>query len=298
MGINTIPTSKEQSISDTKPILTGLSTQAVLSDTQPINPTKTSFGAESTLAIYRCKKNSRGFRLFWMLVGILCVLGPLAYTTWSYSNFLNSFGLSPAIQWSYPWILISCFFLALYSLFVFWRFLITESSIKLYEDKIVIKQRPFRSDVIPLKNIMGIATNSTQERLFGLPIINRFTIHLKISEGHFIKIGSPLCSLPELATQLKEKVYPLIFPFIQGDYRLSKWIPFGAVSLNQNSIKIYNQILPLEAVAGIELDSGFLIVSYHQIGSTKKNKVVQKKIPTARIFNLELFYQLIQSGGS
>jgi hypothetical protein len=171
------------------------------------------------------------------------------------------------------------------------------SSIKLFDDKLIISQRPFKFDTIPIRNIRGIATDSYQEHLFGIPIQNNFIIYLKLGQGQIIRIGRPFCSLQELATQLKIRVYPLITPFIQADYQLNKWVSFGTISMNKSTIQTGDLSIPVDKIAKIELDSGYLTLSYHQV-DTVKNTTVRKKIPTSKIYNLELFYQLIQSGGS
>jgi hypothetical protein len=299
LGIETNSNSIDIIKSDTKPILIGNVNQVTLSDTQPSRfPSPTSNALPAAIeAVYLCRPRSRVQRFSWMLVGVVCVLLPLIYTTSSYSFYSQEYGYLPAIQWSYPWILVSCFSLLVYSFLTIWQAISSLSRITVYENGITIFRSPGKPVFFAFRSISGITIESTRENFFGILVREKYTIGLRLENGKVIKIGRPFCGLAELSIQLREKIYPFISPAIEADLRQKRWVSFGAMKMNQAFVQIGRTIIPFKAISSIEVNSGILTICYHpaDAGKTKAQKI---QIPTRDIVNLELFLKFIQSGGS
>ena len=167
----------------------------------------------------------------------------------------------------------------------------------MYENGFVLSRKPNKNKQILFDNILGISTQAIDERLFGLTIRKRFSIYLYLDEGYSIRIRHPNCCLPDLSKVLKEKIYLRIVPLIKEEFKSNKWVSFGQLIVNNKAIRIDQKVLPIESISKIQVESGWLVIAFHDQDIPGKNKIKQVKVLTSNIQNLEVFLQIIQLGG-
>jgi hypothetical protein len=195
-----------------------------------------------------------------------------------------NFGPVAATLWSRPWFVLAFTALFVFLILAIYRLLLTRRYVAVHKRGVRLglsKQR-----TLLWAEIAGIATTSTQYQFFGRSMRTRNSAILYPNIGKSIHLDDSLQDLPNLLTHLKSQLYSRISPILQSDFNQGKWLHFGPISIQQNTIQIHKKQYIWSEVEQISVNRGKLII--------KANPKSIHSLPVSKIPNIELLLQIIQ----
>jgi hypothetical protein len=129
-----------------------------------------------------------------------------------------------------------------------------------------------------------------QPNLFGMRRSVRYRATIFPNLGKRIVIGGAYENLPECITRLKARLYPHLLSELKPTFMDGKWIYFGPVAIQRDTIRLYKTQLPWSEVKRVSVVKGDLVVELVDQSS--------RRIPAEQIPNFEILLQLIDQGVS
>jgi hypothetical protein len=248
------------------------------------NPTQKSLG--SMIAAYHYRSLSRREKLLYLALGLSAVGIPLAYGLMRYRQGYINHGELAAVIWSRPWFIVAVFALICWSLLIVHRLRLAGRYIAIHQKGIsIIVQQP---SVLRWEEISGIASGAFQPSLFGIRRSLRYQATIYPNIGKPIAVRGSFENLPECITRLKARLYPFLEAALKPLFVEGKWIYFGPVGLQRDTLRLHKLQIPWSEVKRISISKGDLVVELvdHSI----------KRIAVDQIPNIEILLQLIDQG--
>ncbi len=83
---------------------------------------------------------------------------------------------------------------------------------------------------------------------------------------------------------------------LESRLRDGSWLDFGEISINNATLRTAKLEIPLDDISKLTVDTGKLrILSQHDL-ENRKSVTRETQIPTHKILNLEILFQLTQAG--
>jgi hypothetical protein len=233
-----------------------------------------------------------GRGLWWtLLVGGLAVLAPLAYGFYRAQYAYAKYGPVAARFWSRPWYLLAgAAFLLLVILLVL-RARSSRRFVAVHQNG--LRLRLSRRGQYTWGQISGIASGALETRLLGKTLRTSYWAELFPSVDKPIRLDNSLEGLPELLTRIKANLYPRLMPAMRQAFQEGKRLYFGPLSVSKEDVRLEAKeppwrTIPWEQVEAVAVEAGMLEIK------TKESAKI--RLPVARVPNLELLLQIIQTG--
>ncbi len=243
------------------------------------------------IAVYRCRPfGGIGFKLL-LLWGGLSVLAPLGYGFYRAMYAYTKYGPVAARFWSRPWYLLAGVALLLFIILLGQRLRRARHLVAVHQNG--LRLHLSRRQELLWGHISGIAAGAVESRLLGKTLRLRHRAELYPAIGAPIRLDDGLENLPELITRIKANLYPRLLPDMRQAFKEGKRLYFGALSISPAELRLQKKgsqpiIIPWEEVEEVTVQAGVLVVK------AKDNAGI--RLPVARVPNLELLLQIIQSG--
>ena len=238
------------------------------------------------IATYRYRPLRWSEMLLYLGLGLLAIGIPLAYGFSRYRDGFNNHGELAAIIWSRPWFLLAVFALICCSLLIVHRLRLANRYIAIHQKGLFLAlQQVF---VLRWEEISGIATAAFQPNLFGIRRSVRYQAKIFPNLGKPIHINEAYNNLPECITRLKARLYPRLTNELKTIFLDGKWLYFGPVAIQRNSLQLHKKQIPWSEVSRVSVSKGFLVVELVDQSS--------KRIPVEHIPNIEILLQLLDQG--
>lgn len=251
-----------------------------------INLEKTKFG--TNLATFRVR--GIGWRDWWFffLPASLAVIILASYGVWRTIDALRNYGPAPALTWSQPWYLLATLLLLSIGIFAAYRIQRSYHQIKLYEFGLRIRFSPFSQKAYRWEHLGGIASAQIEEQLLGKPMRVVTQAYLYPNVGQPLSLDTQLSDLPRLILMIKEYLYPHLWPALCEDFQLGRWVYFGCLAVQKQTLRLEHRNLAWEDVSRVWVDKGHVVIDL-------KNQS-HIRCAVIRVPNLELFLRLIDWG--
>ena len=227
-----------------------------------------------------------------LLPGLLGVLAPYSYAIWLYGRSMQQHGLVAAEQWSKPWFWLAWGALAAFILLLILRFLDLRRFAAVYARGVQLHPGILRTHNLRWEQISGVALSVTQNVF----LRSRGHTHLRAviypNLGGKIRLDERLQNLPELISRIKASLYPRMLPGMKADFQAGKWLYFGPLAVQAKALSLQQGEISWEQVENLQVKDGYLAVSWTEGQETVRDK----RIPIAKIPNLELLLQIIREG--
>jgi hypothetical protein len=142
---------------------------------------------------------------------------------------------------------------------------------------------------IPWSKIIGIRTASVRYGISKRGLHLRSWLHLRLDEGRRFRITDRYERYEELIHAIKTRVYPRVLESYRAEFNAGNALDFGELVLEAAGLKFRRTPVPWGSIQESHLDRGELRILYNQDGRERK-----LRIPSHRLVNVELCYQLIQ----
>lgn len=243
------------------------------------------------VAEYRSRPFSRRSYQAGLAIGVLAVLAPLAYGYYRAQYAATKYGPVAAQYWSRPWYLLAGAALLLFLVLLGLGLAGAQRYVGVHKNG--VRLRLSRRKQYSWGELSGVATGALQTRLLGIPLRTRYQAVLYPTLSASLKLDNSLENLPELLTRLKANLYPRLLPGMQKAFQEGKTIYFGPIAVRQDALLLEQKdakkrSIPWSQVQSISIQSGMLIIVTEPQASLR--------LPVARVPNLELLLQIIQSG--
>jgi len=243
------------------------------------------------IKIYRGRQFRFSDVIIFFLPGLCAILSSFFYGGYVYWDAYQGFGPTAAKSWSQPWFFISFTALIIFSSLLFYRLFNARRYAAVYDEG--LKLNLTKSKTTTWEEIIGVTAITTQPYFFRLHLPPTQTGILHYRNGQTIKIQDNISDLPGLLSQIKAKVYPILFPRFERDFRSGEKLFFGPIGVDKQHFSLsssksaQNRAYNWQQIKHINLQSGNLMIEFwdHPIVS----------IPAAEIPNIELMLQLIKS---
>ena len=244
------------------------------------------------LAVYRSRPLGWRDAYIILLPGLLGVLAPYSYAVWLYEQSMRQHGPVAAEQWSKPWFWLAWGALAAFILLLILRFLDLRRFAVVHARGIQLRPGVLRTHNLRWEQISGVALSMTQNVF----LRSRGHTHLRAviypNLGGQIRLDERLHNLPELISRIKASLYPRMLPGMIADFRAGKWLYFGPLAVQAKALSLQQGEISWEQVENLQVKDGYLAVSWTE----GQEPVRDKRIPIAKIPNLELLLQIIREG--
>jgi hypothetical protein len=222
-----------------------------------------------------------------ILPEVLAVLLPLFYGRHLFDQAIQ-YGPVAARGESLPWYLLAMAAWLVFAALTIYRLWISRRFVAVHQHGIILNIG--RNRTLPWGHITGIAVGYTQEYILSRPLAKRFHAWVVPGVGKTIPLDERLDNLPELVTRLKAHLYPRLLTAFQSDFQAGKWVHFGLIAIQRQSLRIQDQTIPWADVRNLTIHEGELVI---ELVNDRP-----QRFPVWRIPNVELLLQLIQSGVS
>jgi hypothetical protein len=242
------------------------------------------------VADYRSRPFSRRSYQAGLVIGVLAILTPLAYGYYRAQYAASKYGPVAAQFWSRPgYLLAGLAFLIFIVLFLLG---VAGAQRHVAVHKNGLRIRFSRRKQFTWSELSGVATGAVQTRLFGIPLRTRYQAMLYPTVSAPVKLDHSLDSLPELLTRIKANLYPRLLPGMCKAFQDGKTIYFGPAAIRQEELLLEQKdgkkrSIPWSQVQSITVQAGMLVIEIE--------KEARIRLPVARVPNLELLLQIIQS---
>ncbi len=217
--------------------------------------------------------------------GTLVVIATLVYGLFRFQFAYAQYGPVAAVSTCFPWFLTSFLLFLLVLTAVAIRFQHTKSTVSLFHYGISLGLYPFQKHLLPYKDIGGISTDFKFSGIFNSvssPLVQATLYPLK---GKPIRLPTYLQHYPDMISQIKASLYPLLLPALYGSFQVNQWVKFGSISIQNQGFRLNNRQIPWNDIKQIQIQNGFLVVTLH---NQKMYSVPARQIP-----NLELLLQMV-----
>lgn len=236
------------------------------------------------IAVYRQRPLSWVDLFTWGLLGVVAVLFPLVYGYFRQRYAYTHFGPVAATIWSRPWYLLAIIALFAFIALAIYRLRFTRRFVAVHKQGLRLALSDRRT--LRWSEIAGIASSTTQYQFLGLSLRTRYNAKLFPNIGKPIRFDNSLQNLPELLTYIKAQLYPRLSTLLQTNFIEGKWLHFGPISIQRQTIQILDQQYSWSQVEQISVNAGYLVIN------TNPNS--RHHFPVAKIPNIEILLQIIQ----
>lgn len=243
------------------------------------------------------------WRLF--LLGAAAVLAPLAFGVWRANTAYGQYGLVAAETWSRPWFMLSSLALITFLLLLIYRRWQARKAVTLHQDGLAICKPLGRTERLTWPELSGITVKQEQENFLNLSWRTRFSTALILQTGKVLRIDPDVQNQPDLAEKIKARLYPLLMPEMEENFRAGHDLDFGPLGICQQELQLQSARRRSRAgfqnkgdrsgnsrgrilwshIKHIHVRAGFLVVEL-ETGKLKK-------IPVSRIPNFEILLYFI-----
>jgi Family of unknown function (DUF6585) len=245
----------------------------------------------SQIALHRNRPFS-GRGLWWsLLAGGLAVLAPLAYGFYRAQYAYAKYGPVAARFWSRPWYLLAGVALFLLVILLVLRARSSRRYVAVHQNGLRIHLS--RRQQYTWGQISGIASGALETRLLGKTLRTSYWAEIFPMADKPIRLDNSLEGLPELLTRIKANLYPRLMPAMRQAFQEGKRLYFGPFSVSKEELRLEAKeppwrTVPWEQVEAVSVEAGML-----EIKTKDSDKI---RLPVARVPNLELLLQIIQTG--
>lgn len=243
------------------------------------------------VAIYRSRPFSRRSYQVELLIGALAVLAPLAYGYSRQQYGYARYGPVAAQFWSRPWYLLAGLAFLVFVLLLLLGLIRAQRYVAVHKNG--LRVRLSRRKQFSWGELTGVTTGGVQTRFFGIPLRTRYQAVLFPTVDSPLKLDNTLDDLPELLTRVKANLYPRLLPGMRKAFQEGKTLYFGPLAVRQDALILEQNddkrsSIPWSQVQSVSIQAGML-----EIDIEDKARV---RLPVARVPNLELLLQIIQTG--
>jgi hypothetical protein len=160
--------------------------------------------------------------------------------------------------------------------------------VKIYKNGIVIQGMGLKTHRFTWGEISGISCQESKHHFWGMLLKDKIQPVLHPSTGKPVILYSRLPNLRELCARIKAKIYPRMLLKMRTAMRSGSTVYFGPIFFNNQSIHIRKKGYRWNQVTAIDVQNGILRITLKE--------QPDRRIPIAKIPNIELFIQLVQEG--
>ncbi len=243
------------------------------------------------VADYRSQPFSRRSSKAVLVLGVLAVLAPLFYGLYRAQYAAAKYGPVAVQYWSRPWYLLSGLAFLVLCLVVVIGLVRGLRHVAVHKYGLRIRQSGRKQ--YAWADLSGVSTGAVQTRLFGTALRTQHQAVIYPTVDPPVKLDNSLDGLPELLTRIKANLYPRLLPGMRQAFKEGKTLYFGPLSIRQDELLVQdhagkNRSIPWSQIDSITVQAGMLVIALEN-----KAKI---RLPAARVPNLELLLQIIQSG--
>ncbi|MGW8249280.1 MAG: DUF6585 family protein [Anaerolineales bacterium] len=243
------------------------------------------------VAEYRSRPFSRRSYQAGLVIGALAILAPLAYGFYRAQYAASKYGPVAAQYWSRPWYLLAGAALAFFLVLLGLGLAGAQRYVGVYKNG--LRLRLSRRKQYTWGELSGVATGAIQTNLLGIPLRTRYQAVLYPTVSSPVRLDNSLEGLPELLTRLKANLYPRLLPGMRKAFQDGKTVYFGPVAIQGDALLLEqkdgkNRQVSWSQVQSLSVQAGMLVIAIKGESSFR--------LPVARVPNLELLLQIIQSG--
>lgn len=248
-----------------------------------------SLGAQ--VSLYRGRAFPGLGRRVALVVGLLAVLAPLAYGLYRAQYASTYYGPVAARYWSRPWYLLAGCAAVLLMIWLLIRLVRSRRYVAVHQNG--LRMRLSRRQQYAWSSLAGVATGTVQVRFLGIPLSNRYRAELYPVVGKSVLLDDSLEKLPELLTQIKARLYPRLLKSMRQAFEEGERVYFGPLAIQQSELRLEGKdpaplSIPWSQVRSVNVEAGMLVID------CENNRRI--RMPVARVPNLELLLQIIQTG--
>ncbi len=227
----------------------------------------------------------RGRLLRWL---ILAAAGAMAIVGgWRWYTGYTQFGVAAGTGWSRPWLAASGLLIVAVLIDAFRRRQLARRFAAVYKNGLKAHLPGLKNQTLRWQDIAGVTVDSSQASLLGMNFSRELRLVVTSNMNGVARLGSELDNLPALIENLKREYYAFLTPRLEADFKANKWLYFGPVSLNQQTLQVRGLKTPIEEIDQIAVKSGTLHI--------ERRGRKPLKVRTDRIPNLELLLKMIDS---
>jgi hypothetical protein len=227
-----------------------------------------------------------------LLIGIagLTIL-VIFYSAIRYFYALTLYGSAAAIAWS-RWSFGLAIFLIILFLAIFVLAKVNQKVVYLHRNGIALCQAGRKPRLFLWRQLAGISYLQEEITVLMLRGI-RLNAKLYPNQGKPISLSSysPNEHLPELVTQIKARLYPILEPELKNMAIQGQTLYFGGLSISRTGIRINNQVFEWEKIGRINISDGVITLFPEETTQSRRNTGL--KISLQKIYNPELLFILI-----
>ena len=238
------------------------------------------------ISTYRYRPMGWRETIIYLGLGLLAVSIPLIYGFLRYRDAYNNHGELAAITWSRPWFLLAGFALICCCLLLVHRLRLAGRYIAVHQRGMYLAIN--QKQILRWEEISGIATAMFQPSFFAVRRGVQYRAILFPNIGKPIHIQGAYQNLPECITRIKARLYPRLISELKQTFVEGKWVYFGPVAIQRDAFRLQKKQLSWAEVDHVSVAKGELVVELVDHSS--------KKIPVAKIPNIEILLQLIDQG--
>jgi hypothetical protein len=227
---------------------------------------------------------------------VFCIFGifiSIVVSYLSYSWEVASHGTARSLNSIIPFLcLISIF--AIIFLIILIRLIITKPmELTFAADSMQINHKGKQWQII-YAEIQNIYRRDEVNLLLLFPIWKK-ELEIHTPQG-IAKIHGNIRHFDQMVRELESRVYPGIYLLDQETLARGQVVNFGEILLNQQGIRIRENIFLWSQAAGVTIDRGAILIKYWRDGKIQVHKVSAGSTPNIPIF-LKLAEELIQTAG-
>ncbi len=243
--------------------------------------------------------------LWWILLGLLVWIAPLAYAGWLFQGYRLENGLLAAYYWVQPYIMMAYLaFLILFS-YLSYRFWSGNRFVGVYQNGLRWRLKGIKIHSMLWCEVEGIACATTERMFFRKAIRDERQAILYRTNKTILALDERIEDFTGLIEAIKSLYYPTILPNLMTSFQNGQQVQFGPIAIQKScfyvaraipnadfSERVYQpkgmQALPWTELNGLTVTSGFLMV---KSGSSRT-----RKIPVSQIPNFEILLKIVEQG--
>ncbi len=243
------------------------------------------------VADYRSRPFSgRSYRAA-LVLGVLAVLAPLGYGIYRAQYAASNYGPAAVQVWSRPWYLLSGVAFLVLCIVVLLGLVRSQRHVAVHKHGVRI--RLSRRKQYAWGDLSGVSTGSVQTRLLGIGLRTHHQAVLYPTVDAPVRLDNSLDDLPELLTRIKANLYPRLLPGLRQAFIEDKTLYFGPIAIRREELMLEDhegkhRSIPWSDIDSIDVQAGMLVLAFQGKANIR--------LPVARVPNLELLLQIIQSG--
>jgi len=218
---------------------------------------------------------------------ILLVVAPVGYGLWrTYYGYTN-FGPAAARFWGRQWFLAGGMLVLLLLFYALRRLYRAHYWAEIRTGGLFLHLASGKKRMLPWEQLWGVTHYANKRSLLGLFPKTTSSLIIYPLEGKPIRLHKDIKDVKGLTKTIKKEVYRRVKPTFREALKVGKKVPFGAVSLNKDSLFFQDREIPWHYLEGISVQEGKLIF---QISDAQGFE-----IPVKKIQNIELLVHFIET---